>query len=873
MEQGPPQFPCAVVAGRWIACAGLALLLGLVPGAQASATESVALTSNPIAPQPLAAALAEFAHQMRLQLVYESTIVRARTSKGAPAGLVPTDALTQLLDGTGLRFEFMNARTVRIFEPVAVAPTTQSSGADAPMKRDQGRAPSWTSPLDEIVVTGWMDERQGSAADYVQNVPASVSIVSGARLEEQKLEQLADYATNIPGMGTVSPGVPGAAYVIIRGIQPLTDAPPVTYYLDDTPIGVSGSWAYTSSLGLDLPTYDLERFEVLRGPQGTLYGAGSQIGVIKYVFKQPNVRDFEARVGVDGSAIDGASEMGGSIQAMLNAPLVEGLLGVRVSAYDSYTPGYIDNLYSGAKGTNVLRQYGGRIALLWQPTESASVTIRALLHRIEADSYDNVETPGATTVPDTGAAWFSQAVGSYGDLATRSAFLYPYSKSLNLYSATARWKPGSYEIVSATAWSSNRFFYSSDSSAVNGIYYPQWSDGAVPPGLALSGRDIDHEKFSEELHIVSPPGRPFEWMLGGFYTREDVTDRQYTYAFDNSYHPIAFFAPSLGFSTLPSTYKELAIFGDLTWRVSQHVDLVGGIRYSHNDQQFHQTFVSWNSPTSYDFGRSSEGAVTWMATADYRFTPGVMLYGRVATSFQPGGPNGSTPGIPLTVKGEHLTNYESGLKAEFLERKGLVDLSLFYIDWKNIQMGVSNGMAGYLANAGHAISQGLELMSSYSPLRGLTLAYNAAYTQCEFISVIPAANYVLPGYQLSNVPKWSMSSTVDYAWALKDLWRAHIGGSFRWIGQEWSGLGAVTNHSGYGYPAVVLPAYSVLDVNANIVSGPLTVRAFARNVMNKRAYLQSGTAVDYVPNPPTPVNIYHNLLQPRTVGIGFEYLL
>jgi outer membrane receptor protein involved in Fe transport len=197
----------------------------------------------------------------------------------------------------------------------------------------------------------------------------------------------------------------------------------VTYYLDDTPIGVSGNWAYTSTLGLDLPTYDLERFEVLRGPQGTLYGAGYQIGVIRYVFKQPNVRDFEARVGVDGSTIDGASKMGGSAQAMLNAPLVEGLLGVRVSAYDSYTPGYIDNLYSGAKDINVMRVYGGRIAALWQPTESVSVTIKALLHRIEADSSGDVVTPGAATVPDTGAAWFAQAVGSYGDLATSTAFL------------------------------------------------------------------------------------------------------------------------------------------------------------------------------------------------------------------------------------------------------------------------------------------------------------------------------------------------------------------------------------------------------------------------------------------------------------------
>jgi outer membrane receptor protein involved in Fe transport len=313
------------------------------------------------------------------------------------------------------------------------------------------------------------------------------------------------------------------------------------------------------------------------------------------------------------------------------------------------------------------------------------------------------------------------------------------------------------------------------------------------------------------------------------------------------------------------------VFGDLTWRVSPHFDLAGGIRYTHNDQQFNIAGGGWNIPTSYDSGRSSEAATTWMVTAKYRFTPDVMLYSRVATSFQPGSPNGSQAGIPLTVKGEKLTNYESGLKAEFLEHKGLIDLSVFYIDWRRIQILVSNGTAGFLANAGHATSQGFELTSSYSPLQGLTLGYNAAYTQCAFVSVIPAANYVLTGYQLSNVPKWSMSATADYAWALTNTWRAHLGSGFRWIGQEWSGNGAVESRSSFGYPAVVLPHYSVLDLTAGIAKGPLTLRAFARNVTDQRAYLQSVTIADYVANPPTPVEINSRLVQPRTIGVGFDY--
>jgi hypothetical protein len=208
-------------AGRRAACC----LLGIVLAFWTGTAESDPSLSTAIAPLPLAAALADFAHQTGLQLVYVSQIAAGRTSKGARAGLSATEALTQLLEGTGLHFEFLNARTVRIFESVAVAPTTQSTGTDAPKKRVERSAPPWSSLLDEIIVTGSRDERQRSAADYVQNVAASVSIVSGARLEDQQLEQLIDYAPYILGMGTVSAGVPGAVYVIIRGIQPLTDAP------------------------------------------------------------------------------------------------------------------------------------------------------------------------------------------------------------------------------------------------------------------------------------------------------------------------------------------------------------------------------------------------------------------------------------------------------------------------------------------------------------------------------------------------------------------------------------------------------------------------------------------------------------------------
>src|SRR5208283_3111912 len=233
-----------------------------------------------IAPQPVAAALSEFAHQTGLQLLYVSQVAQARASKGAHAGLSAADALTELLEGTGLSFQFVNARTVRIFETPAVAAPAHSTGTDATTKRVARRAPPGSGLLDEILVTGSRDERQRSATDYIQNVPASVSIVSGESLVAEKSENLVDYAAVIPGFHIFDSGYVGWRSVILRGIFSFTQASSVAYYLDDAPMGANGSYAGACCSVLELTPYDLERLEVLRGPQGTLYGQESMTGLI-----------------------------------------------------------------------------------------------------------------------------------------------------------------------------------------------------------------------------------------------------------------------------------------------------------------------------------------------------------------------------------------------------------------------------------------------------------------------------------------------------------------------------------------------------------------------------------------------------------------
>jgi outer membrane receptor protein involved in Fe transport len=209
-----------------------------------------------------------------------------------------------------------------------------------------------------------------------------------------------------------------------------------------------------------------------------------------------------------------------------------------------------------------------------------------------------------------------------------------------------------------------------------------------------------------------------------------------------------------------------------------------------------------------------------------------------------------------------LTSYETGWKAEFLDHRALLDVSVFYVDWTDIQVFGGSG----IINGAQATSRGGELASSYSPLPGLKLGLNAAFTQCEFTEVDPAAAAILTGYQVPQVPKWSMVSSADYDWTLSNAWDAHLGGSLRWIGRQWGLI--VQSRSLGGAPTIEKPSYSVLDLNAGIAKDQFAIRVYARNLLNTRAVLHNNLIP---PGAPTQAEDY--IVQPRTIGVGFEFSL
>jgi len=847
-------------AGPRFACG----LLGVILSAWSGAARSSAELSAPIPSQPLAEALIEFAHQTGLHLLYESKLATQRQSHSASARLSAPEALTLLLEGTGLSFQFLNPGTVRIYQQELLAHAVPTAPADVPEPRAVP-AGHRVDPLNEVLVTGARLGEHLTDLQDIQNIPASVSVVSGVSLEEKNAMQLSDYSTNLPGVNIVGGGMPGAAGVAIRGVSPLVLATSVAFYLDEVPVGASGRRGYAGGTALDLVPYDLERLEVQRGPQGTFGGAGAEIGSIKYVLNPPDATGFQARVGGDLSTIKGASEPGKSIRGMVNSPIIEEVLAIRATAYDTYVPGYIDNARSGASDINALRQYGGHISALWRSVDSLSLTIMAFYNRIDQQSPSEVLSPGVMSVPNSGEAYIVRGVGSYGDLTDGLAFPSPFKKGLDSYSATVRWNLGFAEFMAVTGWSRSHEHYAQDYTPIDGSYFPVLSGGAVAPGLAEVAQDVYFDKLSQEVRIASQSGQRFDWVLGSFYTRERLRDQSLESAFDDSYRPIEAFAPYLSLVNRPSSFKEVAAFGDVRWQFSKQVEFAAGIRFAHDIQEYAN--FSSGLLSQPNFTRDGpDSPMTWMMTARYRIVPEVMLYGRVATGSQPNSLL-VPPGALGPQKGETATNYEIGVKSQFLEHRALVDLTLFYLNRDRTLANVyESGVFSSAADVGDATAQGLELTSSYTPLRGLAFGYYAAYTQSAFTHVSPYAPYQLTGFQLENVPKWDMSITVSYDWMLSNLWHARAGGDFRSVGREWATY--VQSRSLGGYPTSELPSYTVADLNAGVARGSVSLKLFARNLANKRAYLNSLVIVnDYN----TPVQAENYILQPRTVGIGLDY--
>jgi outer membrane receptor protein involved in Fe transport len=708
--------------------------------------------------------------------------------------------------------------------------------------------PDVTKPdADNSATLGTIMVTAEKRSEDIQQVPMSIGVIGEAELENLHATQLSDYAGYIPGFTVVNGGSPGQAMLGIRGVTPLSAGSTVATYIDETPLGTSSNYGGGSTDVLDLLPFDFQSVEVLRGPQGTLYGAVALGGVLRYVTKQPDLDQWSWRVGADGFTTEGASDAGFGGHFGFNGPIVPGQLGLSASFARQDSPGYIDNVRTGEKDQDSFSQQVAHVSLLWHANDALSVKLQAIQSRIDTDSSSAVALDPITLKP------------IYGDLKDDNYVPEPFKKEVNYYNATVNWDVGFADFVSATSYAENTQHSAVDASLVYGVVFPLF--GLPSPGISAVTYDLKLYKTTQEFRLTSKSDGPWEWLLGAFYTDENSKQNQAASAqfFDGSSIP---HLDPLAVIALPSTYKEYAFFGDLTYKFNSTFDVTGGIRSAHNDQTFSQisngALLGGVSTTV--TGDSSQDVLTWSFSPRMHLTPDQMLYMRIATGYQPGGPNVALPGVPPSVDASTLTNYEVGWKAMFDDNRLMVDVAAFDIEWDKIQVSANaNGLA-YLANGGTARSSGIEFSTLYSPVAGLRLGLNGAYTDAKLTEDVPSLGG-LSGDRLPAVPKWAASATADWSFPVFTGWTGRVGGGIRYVGDTFSGV----EHAASTYPQ---ESYSVVDLNADISNDRWTVRLYVKNLTDERVF----TNLTALPNAATGeiMQVKGVPLQPRTIGIGFD---
>jgi len=820
-----------------------------------------------IPPQSLDSALQTFAQDRNLQLVYATDEVGGLQTSGAAGNLTPGDALKQLLRGTGLSYQFLDDNTVTV-APTAppargqagantvipgstegqgmrhLSQGTEESSAEGQGNRfwdrfrlaqaETGSSSSSTSSvgeqaslqtpvqLEEIIVTAQ------KKSERLQDVPVPVTAISGEALASSNQLRLQDYFTSIPGFNVI-PGIQSSQVLVVRGITTGNGNPTVGIAIDDVPYG-SSTQLGGSALVPDIDPGDLARVEVLRGPQGTLYGASSMGGLIKYVTVDPSTDRASGRVEAGISDVRNGDSLGYNVRASGNIPIND-TLAVRLSGFSRTDPGYIDNPTTGAEGINKAKVYGGRLAALWQPREDVSLKLSALYQNSEGDGSSDVDSR-----PGLGALQQDYLLGTGG-----------YDRKAQAYSAVFHAKAGAFDVTSLTGYNINHFNDVVDFSSLYG------------PGQALVD-DNSTKKFTEEVRLSTRIGERLDWLVGAFYTHESSDYFQTLEALDPSS------GATLGtelIQSAPTTYKEYAGFTNLTVHVTDRFDIQIGGRESEIRQSFEQSqsgVFAVPNPNFIPELDTKGNAFTYLLTPQLKVTPDLMLYARLASGYRAGGANTAPGGIVAPQYDPDKTqNYELGVKGDFIDHLLSVDASVYYINWKDIQVRQRNpvGGQGYTANAGHAKSQGVEVSITARPLSGLSISAWAAFNDAELTEDLPAATRLAgdSGDRLPFNARFSGNLSLQQEFPLGPHLSGFAGATMSYVGNRPGLFSSLAAPERQDYPG-----YAKTNLHLGAKAGAWTGNLYVNNLTDRRGELLGG--IGYTP----PFAFV--VIQPRTVGLS-----
>jgi iron complex outermembrane recepter protein len=757
---------------------------------------------------------------------------------------------------------------------------------------------------EEMVVTARKRE------ETVQSVPMSVAAPTESELRDRGAENIEDVAANVAGFTVQNLG-PGQSQIAMRGVsagQIVRDQPGVKeqvgVYLDESVISLS---LFTP----DIDLFDMSRVEVLRGPQGTLFGSGSLSGTVRYISNQPKLASRETIGEFTGSAI-GNGGIGGSGKVAVNVPIGD-RAAMRFAGYFTRYGGFVDAVQpnlSVKSDVNNGSRTGARVSFLIKPDDKLSITPRILYQKVDmhgwnrADAFNILANPFTTTRPAV----------SLGDTQVFTQIKEPFTDKFTLGDVDLTYNlGGGRTLTSITSYTHRDVDVIRDATALTASI----TGGSIglPAKVYTLNAPLDDatkaRSWTQELRLSGGAGK-WQWVGGGFYSD---TNRHYGQSLlVSGFEDLAGIGATAGkfgaakdvlfFSNLNYKFKQSALFGEATYSMSDRLDLTGGLRgYNFNENRT-QTFDGIFADPGTTKGSTKASGIAPRAIASYKLNDATRLNAQISKGFRLGGINDPlnvplcTPADLVTFGGhgswkdETLWNYEVGAKSKIMGGRGSVNAAAFYADIRDLQATVTAGSCSsrVIFNVPKARSAGAEVEFEAAPNDSFDFAVSASQTKSDLRSTLTSTDAkgnvsivsgIQSGNRLPTVPQFQMASAATFHYPTNWGWAGYVTGAYQHVGDRYTQIG--DQAAGFGTVNLLsfapnniggpftqntftfnpkLPAYDIVNLRFGILKDRWDTALFINNLTDERALL----ALDQERGTRARVGFLIN--QPRTIGVS-----
>jgi outer membrane receptor protein involved in Fe transport len=785
---------------------------------------------------------------------------------------------------------------------LGVAPVVASSAAEM---------------LEEIVVTA--TRREAS----VQDIPFNIAAIGGAELQERGARELSDIARSTPGLFVLDQGARASNAVVVRGLN--ADPVAASEALGNDAGGTVSTYLGEIPLYIDLKPMDLERVEVLLGPQGTLYGAGTMGGAVRYIPKRPELGKSSVNLRADAYGLSKSDGLGTDIGATLNLPLGE-TFALRINADYFDDPGFIDYDYLVQEigvsdpdpdfddpqdvAANLEREedadweetFTGRIGLRWQPNEDFDLNL--------THYYQDQEIGGRTINSD--------AVLGSGKYVSGLRVREPNERKNNLTALEITAGLGFAELTSATGYSTYKEGGQRDQTDL--LITLEYSYEAFPSFTAFTRETQDDEVFTQEFRLVSQTEGRLSWIAGAFYSKLDgyADSKEFTPGFSqfavDEFGGIQVRPDDLEYFSVNKTeLEEMALYGELSFRFTDRWQVTLGGRYYDYELKTQDavdfplffTVFDGRDPDSieldFEEGGQEDDGFLFKFNTSYDFSDEMMGYLTVSEGYRIGNSNGVAPCPPDLEPGEpancglpdelqffpdQTTNYEIGLRSRWLDGRLTLNGSIYYIDWKDPQLAATtvNAQLPIRKNGKGAESQGFDFSADWLITDQLSLRANYAYVKAELtelapdlVATIPEDGFNPPVYE-DGQPGDRLPGSPEQQGSVFLTYTIPVGENEFRFNYGISAISDVLTRTGGRGDGESLGGFAIHQASVEWRRGPWLAMLYADNLLDK--YAETGarntpayirTSEDIDGEPVTVRRYYKDVLRPRKVGLRLSY--